>query len=244
MRILCIDTTTKKCNLALIENDKIVFVNEVRDVKTHASILIPEIQKVLNENNLKIENIDMFSVVIGPGSFTGIRIGISAVKGLVFMKDKKVIPLSSLFVLQNSFEDLKEKENDINIPIIYARNDQIYAGISQKDFFIEFAGSFDEFTNFVLDKLQNREIVCINGKTEINLIGNEIEPLENVKNKLVDKLGKIDISVNIYSDITSSAKGLAKSTILKKSEAKDSKYILPSYLKKTSAERLKNDKNS
>ena len=99
MKILALDTATKSCSAAIVDDGlacaELTTVNEL----THSKHLMNMIDAVCDMSGLKITDMDGFAVTIGPGSFTGLRIGISTVKGLAWSLNKPVVGISSLDAL-------------------------------------------------------------------------------------------------------------------------------------------------
>ena len=93
--ILAVDTSTEACSVALqIGNETIAkFADEPR---SHSRLLMPMVQQVLAEAQIKVNQLDAIGVSIGPGSFTGLRIGFAAVQGMAYGADIPVIPISTL----------------------------------------------------------------------------------------------------------------------------------------------------
>ena len=96
MKILAVDTSAVSASVAVIEDDKTVSLSQVNAGLTHSRTLLPMIEAALKNSETDLDDIDFFSVSAGPGSFTGIRIGIAAVKGLCDAKDKRCLPVSTL----------------------------------------------------------------------------------------------------------------------------------------------------
>lgn len=96
MRALGIDSTRSKLLIVLIDGDKAYkkLLNEGN--KRHNSLLLPQIEQLLCENNLKIADMDCFCAVVGPGSFTGIRIGVATVNALAFATKKPIVEVTAL----------------------------------------------------------------------------------------------------------------------------------------------------
>ena len=84
MNILSIDTTTKVAGVSLQYNNEITKKSLSNEV-THSEKLLPLIDEILNENNISLKDIDMYACINGPGSFTGIRIGLSTLKAFSFV---------------------------------------------------------------------------------------------------------------------------------------------------------------
>ena len=77
MKILAVDTSSKICSVAILEDDNVLLEKSTDDEKTHSQNLMPLIDELFKETNLSLENIDLLACCQGPGSFTGIRIGIA-----------------------------------------------------------------------------------------------------------------------------------------------------------------------
>ncbi|MFA6866292.1 MAG: tRNA (adenosine(37)-N6)-threonylcarbamoyltransferase complex dimerization subunit type 1 TsaB [Clostridia bacterium] len=96
MNILCLDTSTEKIVFALLKDNKIIeFIGEAGS-KKHNSTLLPLLDKFLKENEITIKNIDIYAVVVGPGSFTGIRIGVATVNAFALTNQKQIVEITSL----------------------------------------------------------------------------------------------------------------------------------------------------
>ncbi len=80
MKILSIDTSSKICSVCLLEDDKIIKEINIDDGNTHSQNLMPLIDEIFKSTNLTLDNIDLLACSKGPGSFTGVRIGISTIK--------------------------------------------------------------------------------------------------------------------------------------------------------------------
>lgn len=129
MNILSIDTTTKVASVSLLYNKRII-TKSISNEITHSEKLLPLIDEILNENSIKLNDIDMYACINGPGSFTGIRIGLSTLKAFSFVDNKKIFSLSSLDLLaycgfkKSNF--YSEKKNATVISLIDAKNDRVY----------------------------------------------------------------------------------------------------------------------
>lgn len=124
MKILGIDTTTKSLSLGIYNEGNIYEYNLQLGTKL-SSLLAKTIQRVLDATGLEIKNIDYFACGLGPGSFTGVRIGLSTIKALAFSLNKPVVGISTLDILA---KNTKSTDGHI-IPIIDARRNLIYCSI-------------------------------------------------------------------------------------------------------------------
>lgn len=89
MKILSVETAGSVCAVSLAEDDKLLKEELLDDGNTHSVKLMPLLDKLLSETNTKISDIDLFACDIGPGSFTGIRIGVSTIKAFLDVTNKK-----------------------------------------------------------------------------------------------------------------------------------------------------------
>ena len=125
MIILAIDTSCEQASCALYIDGVITDKKSAEDKKKHSSVLMPMVMGFLSENNLKVSDVDKFAVGCGPGSFTGIRIGIAAVKAMAYAVEKPVAAGKSLDVLANKYDGTVQTV----CPMIDARNRQVYTAI-------------------------------------------------------------------------------------------------------------------
>lgn len=123
--ILCIETATTNCSVAIAHKGKILSVKEdYNNNYSHAEKLHLFIQDILEENNLKLSNLDAVAISTGPGSYTGLRIGVSAAKGLCFSLDIPLISVPTLTALAGQVE-----QPGIVIPMLDARRMEVYAAV-------------------------------------------------------------------------------------------------------------------
>ena len=112
--ILNIETSSKNCSVCLSSKGNLVTSFDLEDeAYRHSELLTSSIQNILNENNLDVNGLSAVSVGIGPGSFTGLRIGFSVAKGLCYPHNIDLIGISSLKIIANSV--VKENKNIISL---------------------------------------------------------------------------------------------------------------------------------
>jgi tRNA threonylcarbamoyladenosine biosynthesis protein TsaB len=127
MKILAIDTTTFLGSVALVEDDLLVSALQQGTSVTYSERLISGIDHLLTNANWKKEDLDLIAVAIGPGSFTGLRIGMATAKGLAVALGKPLIGVSSLCVIANGADVYDGKV----AAILDARRDEVYAAVYQ-----------------------------------------------------------------------------------------------------------------
>jgi len=128
LKILGIDTSSKYLSIALSEDDSIIVEHSLLLDRKHSSLLIPKINQMLKEKNVSISDIDAFIVGLGPGSFTGLRIGVSTVKGFGIGTKKPCIGVSSMDALALNVDG---KYSTI-VPVIDAKRENVYSAIYGK----------------------------------------------------------------------------------------------------------------
>ena len=125
--ILNIETATKNCSVCLSDNEKILSLIEFNEGQfSHAEKLHSFILEVLKNSDKSMQHIDAIAVSKGPGSYTGLRIGVSAAKGLCFALDK---PLISISTLESMSHIVEPKKGDFVIPLIDARRMEVYSAV-------------------------------------------------------------------------------------------------------------------
>ncbi len=130
-KILCLETSTKNCSVALTENGLTVDVlEEASEQYSHAEKLHPFIQEILQRNKWSFYDLSAVAVSEGPGSYTGLRIGVSAAKGLAYTLR---IPLIAVSTLETLARSVQAGEGYI-IPLLDARRMEVYTAVFDKDY--------------------------------------------------------------------------------------------------------------
>lgn len=125
MRILAMDTSTNVATAAILEDDVIIGEYSCNKGKTHSQRLMPMIQNLLEAVDLKASDMDAFAASIGPGSFTGLRIGVTTVKAMAFAAQKPVLSVYTLDALAYNLSTSKA----IICPVLDARNNQVFTAV-------------------------------------------------------------------------------------------------------------------
>lgn len=125
MKILAIDSSAKTVSAALLDEQKLIGEFYINTKTTHSETLMPMVDALLKNTNTNLKDIDLFAVANGPGSFTGIRIGVCAVKGMSYAVDKKCIGISTLESLAYNLID----KDCIAVAAMDARRHQVYNAI-------------------------------------------------------------------------------------------------------------------
>jgi tRNA threonylcarbamoyladenosine biosynthesis protein TsaB len=99
MRVLALDTTTRAGSVALLEDGRVVEERAGDPARTHAERLPREVHALLDARGIGTAEVDLFAVAAGPGSFTGLRIGIATMQGFAFVHRRRIVPVSALEAL-------------------------------------------------------------------------------------------------------------------------------------------------
>lgn len=216
MLTLAISTSSKICSVALLENDKPIKELNIDNQKTHSENLLPLIDELFKSTNKNVSELDLIACDVGPGSFTGIRIGISTTKAIAEVNQIPVVACTSLETLSYN------TQGNIICSLIDARNNQVYCGI------------FDEKHNLIKDYMADDINVIIENLSEgdINFVGDGAVLHSNL----------LKGTVLENNDIHASNIGICAYNKYKKGITETADSIVPMYLRKSQAERMKETK--
>lgn len=124
MKVLSVDTSTMISTCAVLDDEKILGEYSLNQEITHSENLVPMIKEMLDNLDLKVSDIDLYGVATGPGSFTGLRIGIATIKSFAHVFDKPIVGVSTLEGLAFNLPC-----RGIVVPMIDARRNRVYTGI-------------------------------------------------------------------------------------------------------------------
>lgn len=129
MKILAVDTSTWMETAALLDDGELIVERSIAVKETHNRRLLETVDHVLKDGGISLKDVDVFAVGLGPGSFTGIRIGVTTVKALAWSLGKSVIGVSSLDALAAPFSFI----NGYLCPMIDARKREVYYAFYRSD---------------------------------------------------------------------------------------------------------------
>lgn len=127
MKLLAIDTSNQAMSIAVMENEKIIGELTTNLKRNHSERLMPAIDELMQDLSLEIQEIDRIVVAKGPGSYTGLRIGVTTAKTLAWTLNKELVGISSLKVLAANVNPTQQ----YIIPIMDARRGNLYTGLYQ-----------------------------------------------------------------------------------------------------------------
>jgi tRNA threonylcarbamoyladenosine biosynthesis protein TsaB len=129
MKILAFDGTAKAATVAVSEGDKVLGLYTVDNGLTQSELLLPMAENLLKSLNLDFSDIELYATSVGPGSFTGVRIGVSLVKGLAFGRNIPCVGVSTLEALAENLKGI----SGIILPCMDARRGQVYSATFRCD---------------------------------------------------------------------------------------------------------------
>lgn len=129
MKILSLDTSTKILTMAISEDREVIFESERCAENECNKFLFPMLEEMFKKTGLSLAKIDLFAVGIGPGSFTGTRIAVTAMKGFAYAQSKPIIGVSSLDIIAHN---LRGEVEGLICPLIDAKRGNLYTAIYRK----------------------------------------------------------------------------------------------------------------
>lgn len=251
MKILAIDTSSKTCSVAITEDNKKIIELHSDDEKTHSVKLMPMIDEAFKSTNLSLDNIDLLACSVGPGSFTGVRIGISTIKAFADVKGTPVTQVSSL-------EGLAYNMIDNNIPamqlastlfcsIIDANNNNVYCGLYRyyNDCLNQVTDLIAENIETVISKINTMVHSFSSQFSNIVLVGDGSIVYKDLLNRNFDNsdisISFADIEKNSANSVSIATAGYNK---YMNGNYGDSNILSPLYLRKSQAERALEEKNN
>ena len=227
MLFLSIDTTGGACSAALCENKKILCEAFLHDKLTHSQTLMPLINQCFERAGKTVADVDAFAVAVGPGSFTGVRIGICAAKGFAQVTGKPVIAIDTLELLAQNIAGFE----GIVCPILDARRGQVYTAFFRKG--ERLCEDFADAIEVVAEKLK--------GEEKVLFVGDGVPVL---KEKILTQLPHAQFAPE---HLNHQRAGHAAGLIAEKysrGEILSAETVLPNYLRDSQAERMKKEKQS
>ena len=228
MKILSLDSSADVGTVALCEDEKLLAEMTVNTGNTHSESLLPTVEAVLKITGTDINDIDLFACSTGPGSFTGVRIGVATVKGIAYGKGKPCASVSTLEALAQNLRGF----NGIICPVMNARRNQVYNALFEcKDEVItrlcpDRAISIEELDSELADK--NMPIyLCGDGYniTEKGFKATKITPV-SYRMRLASAYGVALCAIKVHNNGETLSDG----------------SLVPIYLRPSQAERERNER--
>ena len=231
MKVLSIETSSKICSVAILEDKNLIKKIELNNGLTHSESLMPVIKQILEETNLTLSQMDLFVCDVGPGSFTGIRIGLATVKAFSDSLQIPSVGISSLEGLAYLIKDdgiicsMIDCKNDSCYYAVYQLKNECYTLLESPK-----ADSIESCLNFLNYQYPHTTITFVGDAC--TLYKNKIQTASS--NFILSKDKKFD-NVDVYF--------LGIAGLNKYTQFGEDKHLLPLYLKKPQAQRQLEEKH-
>lgn len=135
MKILVCDTSNSTCCAGVYDDGREIAYKLSLEKRNHSETFMPLVHEVMREANIAHQDLDAYAVTVGPGSFTGVRIGLSAVKAMALAAGKGCIPVSSTEALARSVDNatVANSSETLIVPAFDARNNRVFAQAAEDD---------------------------------------------------------------------------------------------------------------
>ena len=226
MLILGTDTSSKAATAALMKDGRIICEYTLNIDNTHSEKFLPLIEQMLSDASLTYEDIDVFACGLGPGSFTGIRIGVATIKGLCGAIGKKAVGVSSLEALAYNAEGFK----GLICPTMFARADEVFCAVYN-----------DDMTEVVPPSVMkiSELLESLTGKS-VMFLGDGAERFENEIKEASNDFITAPHNLNVMRGGSVCAVAMAMAD---KGDFVDYTQLVPVYLRQSQAEREYDNKN-
>lgn len=231
MKILSIDTSSKICSVSILEDTDLVIEKHIENELTHSQKLMPMIDETLKEAKLNLSNFDLYACSVGPGSFTGVRIGVSTIKAFCDVTNIQIAAVSSLESLAyNTLNSNYKNDASLVLSIIDAKNDNVYYGLFERknDIFTPIEELNAKNINEMIEILKKYH------SSPILFVGDGAEKHQYYLLKYFSKATFVEDRLNKQ---TSASVGKAGYHHYMNGNIGTSNFISPLYLRKSQAER-------
>lgn len=190
--ILNFETSSKNCSVTLSSEGKLISNFDLEDDKyRHSELLTSTIKDILTQNNISAKELSAVAIGIGPGSFTGLRIGFSVAKGLCYPHKINLIGISSLKILANS---IKNDSGDI-IPMINDKGNFYYLSTFEHGLNEVGTPLIDQVdSNFINRNIKENSKIVVNNKESFEYINSIINDQVKLQYKPISSIDMIDLS--------------------------------------------------
>ncbi|MBR4950150.1 MAG: tRNA (adenosine(37)-N6)-threonylcarbamoyltransferase complex dimerization subunit type 1 TsaB [Clostridia bacterium] len=224
MVILACDSSAKPCSVAILDGEKLVYQSFLNNKLTHSETLMPMIENALSLSGYDLSKIDAIAISKGPGSFTGVRIGVSAVKGIAMGRNIPCIGVSTLKSMAYNHKNCQK----VICSVMDARRDQVYNGIF-------------EFSHGILKVIEDDRAVSLDElKAELSKIEKDIILVGDGADlcyNYMKELSNLSIAEENVKYQNGYGVGLCAIEAYKNGEYDDFRTLVPGYLRKSQAQR-------
>ncbi len=232
MKILALDTSGQNCSVCIMNEEKVICDFNLSTGTTHSETLLPIIDTLCKFSKIELDDIDVLACALGPGSFTGLRIGIATLKGFCLGAEKKVVGISTLEGLAYNTSEF----DGIVCSVLDAKNNNVYAGIYKYE-----NSKPTRITDYITEDLDTLIKILKEYNSKILFVGDGAQSFkERFENEFGDKASFAPIHLNnqLASSIAKAALDRAQNN-----DFDDMDKLNPLYLKKSQAERMLDGEN-
>lgn len=231
MLVFGIDTCCMAATAALIAEDRLVAQTVQNNKKTHSQRIMPMIEQMLSQAEIELSEVDCFAAAVGPGSFTGVRIGVATAKALAHAADKPCAAVSTLHALANNIDCF----DGIICPIMDARRNQVYNALFR-------GGSMERITedraisieDLLLELKETEEKIIFNGDG-VPVFGDRIKEELGDRAVFAQRMQRMNLGASVAE---------IGYDMLKKGELIGYSDLCPQYLRLSQAERERLEKEN
>lgn len=230
MKILALDSSGPNCSVSLVEDEKVIANFNLNNGITHSETLVPLIDELFKFSKMSINEVDAFACSIGPGSFTGLRIGIATIKGFALSLNKPVISVPTLLSLAYNVPYF----DGIVCTVLDARNDNVYSAL------FNVKGKPEMIGDYITDTIDTLISELKKYNSNILFVGDgSISFKERFENEFKERAFFMPSHLNEQTAL-SVAKAAYDKAILNDYDSVDAMH--PLYLRKSQAERALEEK--
>lgn len=226
MKVLAIDTSTVIAAVAVMDDEKLLGEYSINNKKTHSQKLMVMVNEIMKNLDLKPSDIDVFAASIGPGSFTGLRIGVATAKAMAYAMSKPVVGVPTLDALAYNIVTSRS----VICPILDARNNQVFTALYESD-----GKKLEKMTDYM--GIPVSELVEFIKQNDMQVIftGDAVDlHMEYFKSELGENCEFAPLGSRLQRGASVAELAIQ---MAKEGKLSDSFELLPFYLRKSQAER-------
>lgn len=233
MKILAIDTSGPNCSVSILDDNRTIGDFTVNNGITHSQNLVPMIEQAQKFTNTNLSDFDAFACSIGPGSFTGLRIGIATIKGFAISLNKPILSVPTLLGLAYNVSNF----DGLICSIIDAKNDNVYAAIYKNDI-CNGEHKLELAQDYISDNIETLINTLKNYEEDIIFVGDGAEIYRDlILNHLQNDCYNISFAPHHINGQYALSIARAAKDMASNNEFTDYNSLSPLYLKKSQAER-------
>ena len=235
MKILVCDTSNQNASAGVYEDGREIAYELSFETRTHSETFMPLVHRVMKQAKVKHEDLNAYAITVGPGSFTGIRIGLAAVKGMALAAGKPCIAVSSTEALARSCENATAapREETILVPAIDARNNRVFARVFEDDTMKTLVPEDAYDADELAKRIKNMPELVYGTRRQILVVGSGAEVMKQAFER-----NKVHINVYCAKGAAITPKGVAGAAFANP-ELVSGRDIKATYCAVSQAERLR-----